>query len=84
MCLFKKKEEQKPEWVTQSREEVADEELYAASIHYAWMIAIEEGGMASFEIAIGGDYAHHEHWWIKHQEAAWYTAPTYTKKRLGR
>ncbi|MBA7638113.1 hypothetical protein ES703_45765 [subsurface metagenome] len=33
MCWwFKKKEEPKPEWVTQSREQVADEEVWA-SIH---------------------------------------------------
>lgn len=72
MCfgIFKKKV--KPAWVTQTREECAEATLEAAATHYAWMIAIEEGGMADFEIAIGGDYAHHEYWWIKHQESAWY------------
>jgi len=39
--LFKKGG--KPDWVTQSREEVALAEEYAASIHYAVMIALEEG-----------------------------------------
>ena len=68
----KPKEEEKPDWVTQSRKKVAEEEEYAASIHYAWMIAIEEERMNEEEIAIGGDYAHHEHWWLKHMEAAWY------------
>uniref|UniRef100_A0A6M3MAX8 Uncharacterized protein n=1 Tax=viral metagenome TaxID=1070528 RepID=A0A6M3MAX8_9ZZZZ len=43
MCLFKKKPEVKPDWITQSREEVARAEEYAASIHYAVMIALEEG-----------------------------------------
>lgn len=70
--LFKKKEE-KPDWITQSREAVAQEEEYAASIHYAWMTAIEEGKMTEEEISIGGDYAHHEHWYLKHMESAYYT-----------
>ena len=73
MCFWKKKEEPKPDWVTQSREQVAVEEEYAAGIHYAWMIAIEEGSMTDEQIAVGGNYEHHEHWWRKHQEAAFYT-----------
>jgi len=35
--LFKKKQEpEKPDWVTQSREKVAEEEIYAASIQYTY------------------------------------------------
>jgi len=73
MCwwLFKKQEE-KPEWVTQSREQVARAEEEAASIHYTWMILIEDGTLPSGYEDIGGDYEHHKYWWTKHQEAAWY------------
>jgi len=73
-----------PSWVTQTKEEVADAELVAASIHYAWMVAIEEGRMTKEEIAIGGDYTHHEYWYRKHTEAAWFTAPEYTERRLSK
>lgn len=78
--LFKKKEEPRPDWVVQSREEVAEAELEAASTHYAWMIAIEEERMTPEEIAIGGNYERHEYWYQKHMEAAWYDSSEYCKK----
>ena len=78
MCFWKKKPpiipieppEEKPDWVTQSREEVALEEEEAASIHYTYMILIEDGDYPD-NTALGS-YEHHKYWWIKHQEAAWY------------
>lgn len=73
MCLRKLFKKEKPDWITQTTEEVAEAEEYAASIHYAWMTAIEEGRMTEEEISVGGDYEHHEYWWLKHLEAAWYT-----------
>lgn len=73
-----------PGWITQTPEQVADAELEAASIHYTWMVGISEGWITPEQIAIGGDYQHHEYWWEKHTEAAWYTAPAYTEKRLGK
>lgn len=79
-----KLEKKNPEWVTQTREQVADAELEAAAIHYSWMVGIEEGRITPEQQAVGGDYAHHEHWWRKHQEAAYYTSPEYTERRLGR
>ena len=62
--------EQKPDWMTQSREQVALEEEEAASIHYTYMELIADGSYPNDTAA--GDYAHHEYWWTKHQEAAWY------------
>lgn len=71
MCWFrKKKEEPKPDWVTQSRKEVAEAQLYAASTHYSVMVALEEGNITPEN---WGDYEWNEYWWKKHQEAAWYT-----------
>lgn len=72
--------EQKPDWVTQSREEVAEEELYAASIHLTYIELLKTDPAW----AIYGDTAWHERWLTKHTEAAWYTAPEYTEKRLGK
>ena len=40
--LFKEKEEPKPDWVTQSREEVAIEEEIAAGTHYSILVYYEE------------------------------------------
>ena len=70
MCFFKKKIEPKPDWITQSREEVAEAELEAASIHYTYMMLLEEGNTEYLDM---GTAEKHEYWWIKHQEAAWYT-----------
>lgn len=70
--LFKK-QEMKPDWITQSREEVAEAERDAAATHYAWLIALEEGRMTVQEITIGGGIEHHTYWYQKHIEAAWYT-----------
>lgn len=82
MCFFKKKPEQpiepippeppkeKPDWVTQTREEVALEEEEAASIHYTYMELIAAGDYPNDTAA--GSYDHHEYWWTKHQEAVWY------------
>jgi len=72
-----------PDWITQSREEVADAELEAASIHYTYMSLVTENP-TQYPPNVYGDYAWHERWWKKHQEAAWYTAPHYTEQRLGR
>ncbi|GAI19366.1 unnamed protein product [marine sediment metagenome] len=73
MCFgpFKKKTEEKPDWITQSRAEVAQDERDAAAIHYTYMQLIEDGTWP--EDSIAGGYDHHEYWWIKHLEAAWYT-----------
>lgn len=74
--LFKKGEE-KPDWVTQSREEVAEEEIYAASIHYTYMQFLEEGDMTYIDM---GDWDWHDHWYRKHMEAAWYDSKEYCLK----
>jgi len=73
MCFWKKKQEAKPDWITQTREEVAQAERDAAATHYTWMTLIENGTLPPGYEDIGGDYAHHEDWWKKHMEAAWYT-----------
>lgn len=73
-----------PSWITQTRDEVADAELEAASIHYTWMTMIEDRTLPDGYEQVGGDYAHHEYWWRKHQEAAWFASPSYTEQRLGR
>ena len=62
--------EEKPDWVTQSREETALEEEEAASIHLTYMELIAAGDYPDDTAA--GNYQHHEYWWTKHQEAAWY------------
>ena len=85
MCWFsdlfkKKKESIKPEWVTQSSEQVAGEELDAAGIHYSICVALEEGQIFPEN---WGSYEHNWHWYVKHCEAAWYTDPEYTEERLG-
>jgi len=67
------KPQEKPDWVTQTRAEVAQAERDAAAIHYTWMTLIEDGTLPPGYEEIGGDYKHHEYWWIKHLEAAWYT-----------
>ena len=72
-----------PSWITQSREQVAEEELEAASIHYTYMSLVTEDP-EHYPPDVYGDYAWHEHWYRKHTEAAWFTAPQYTEKRLGR
>lgn len=72
----------RPDWITLSAEECADETLDAATIHYTWMTGIEEGWITPEQQAIGGDYAHHEHWFNVHQQTAWYAAPEYTEDRL--
>lgn len=86
--LFKSKPEepeakQKPDWVTQTPEQVAEEELYAASIHLTYMELVTENP-AQYPPEVYGDYAWHERWYKKHTEAAWYTAPEYTEGRLGK
>jgi len=85
MCFRKKvkiitEQSPLPDWFIHTRDEVAEIELYAASIHYTWMVAIEEGRMTEVEIAIGGDYPHHYKYWQTHQEAAWLCSPEYCKK----
>jgi len=72
-----------PKWITQSRDEVADAELEAASIHYTYMTLVVEKP-DEYPANIYGDYQWHERWWQKHQEAAWFTSPEYTEKRVGR
>lgn len=69
MCIFKKKS---PAWIIQTREDVAQAERDAAAIHYTWMQLIEDGTLPPGYEDIGGGYEHHEYWWRKHQEAAWY------------
>ena len=62
--------EEKPDWVTQSREETALEEEAAASIHLTYMELIAAGEYPDDTAA--GNYEHHKYWYTKHQEAAWY------------
>ena len=71
MMCFRRKKESKPDWVTQSREEVAVAEEEAASTHYTYMMLIEDGTWPAESDV--GNYAHHEYWWTKHMEAVWYT-----------
>ena len=73
-----------PDWITQTRDEVADAELDAAAIHYTWMELISDGQISVAEQKIGGDYQHHEYWWKKHTEAAWFVSQDYTEKRIGK
>jgi len=80
-----------PSWITQSRDEVAEAELEAASIHYTYMELIKKRDpYVVYEDANGkqvypyGNYAWHEYWWRKHTEAAWFVSPAYTERRLGR
>ena len=76
--LFKPKTEGSelgaPDWVTQSREKVAEEELYAASIHLTYMELVTEDPV---KWELYGSYEWHERWYKKHTEAAWYTSPEY-------
>lgn len=68
----------KPDWVTQSRRKVAEEEIYAASIHYSVMVALEEGKVTPEN---WGSYEWNERWYRKHLEAAYYTSPEYCKEK---
>lgn len=75
MCnLFKKKEETKPDWITQSRKEVAKAEIVGAETHLAVLAYYEDHPelVASYE-PWWGSVEHNEYWALKHQEAAWYT-----------
>jgi len=81
MCwwLFKKKQNpepiEKPDWVTQTREEVAQEEDYAAGIHYSIIVLIEEAETEAEKETLRaryGDEAWQDHWFKKHSESAWY------------
>jgi len=72
-----------PSWITQSRDEVAEAELDAASIHLTYMhLVVEQPD--EYPPSVYGDYDWHEYWLKKHQEAAWFASPSYTERRLGR
>jgi len=88
MCwwLFKKQPNtepaEKPDWVTQSAEEVAEAELEAAGIHLTYMDLVVSNP-SQYPPSVYGDYSWHEYWYIKHTEAAWYASPSYTEGRVG-
>lgn len=70
---FKKKEEGKPDWVTQSREKVADEEERAAETHIAVLAFYDDNPELEASYSQWwGDREWQEHWAQTHQEAAWY------------
>lgn len=72
MCFWKKKEE-KPDWVTQTREQVADEEERAAETHLGVLAYYDDHpGLEESYSQWWGDREWNEHWAQKHQEAAWY------------
>lgn len=79
MCWSFKKQEQpepveKPDWVTQSREKVADEEEIAASTHYSILVYYKEHPEEQDRMVNEGygDEEYNWHWFRKHSEAAWY------------
>jgi hypothetical protein len=72
-----------PNWITQSRDEVAEAELEAASIHLTYMSLVTENP-EQYPPSVYGDYNWHEYWWRKHQEAAWFCSPVYTERKLGK
>ena len=67
---------EKPDWVIHSREKVAQETDYAASIHYSVLISIEEAETEAEKEALRaskGNEAWQNRWFTVHSEAAWYT-----------
>ena len=63
-----------PDWITQTREEVASEEEIAAGIHYAVLVYYEEHPEERDSLVpIYGDEEWNQFWYQKHSEAAWYT-----------
>ena len=71
----------KPEWVTQTAREVAEEEIHAAEIHYTYWHLIEEGDMSLVRISVEHDIEHHKYWHKKHLEAAWFCYPQSIRDR---
>jgi len=67
MCWFKKKP--KPDWVTQTREQVAQEEELAAGLHLSLIEYLKETPDASPGY---GTTEWNEYWAQKHQEASFY------------
>lgn len=62
-----------PDWITQTREEVADEEERAAGIHYSLLVYYEEHPEERDELVpIYGDEEWNWHWYQKHSEAAYF------------
>ena len=63
-----------PDWITQTREQICDEEIRAAETHLTWYNLIIDGVYPDTTIAGGKE--HHVYWYYKHLEAAWWDCPS--------